>query len=234
MFEDVKSGLPRSIPNADQYWSNSGIGPNVDQFQLMPINSSQFRSMPYQAELIQHWSALISIDQYWSALIGNDWQWSALVSVKIDRHWSWEAPRNPIVAAPAVLLFWLCSAAASVSPVFTNVLLMSWSGIDRHWSALRGIGHWSRKSWLFCFFQEYISLPIENHSSNDMSSGANSGGFTRFQKIRLDTQVWWLQLCRFMDGNLSGQAAGSLGVVPEWSLHLWLHFLAYIWFRSKM
>ncbi len=37
------SGLPRSMPNADQ---NFGIDPNVDQFLLIPINAGSTRIDP--------------------------------------------------------------------------------------------------------------------------------------------------------------------------------------------
>ena len=54
--------------------------PNVDQFWSILINAGSSR-----------------IDL---GLIGIDQHWSALVSVYIDRHWPWEASRNPLVAAP--------------------------------------------------------------------------------------------------------------------------------------
>ncbi len=62
----LNSGLPRSMPNADQ---NSGIDPNVDHFRSMLINSSQLIRIDWQWSALRGiWDQCHDFDQHWSAL----------------------------------------------------------------------------------------------------------------------------------------------------------------------
>ena len=59
----VWTGLPWSLPNADQYW---GTDSNANQF-LTILNN-----------------VLLMPDWHWLALIRIDWHWSAMIGI---RHW---------------------------------------------------------------------------------------------------------------------------------------------------
>ena len=67
---------------------------NVDQWTLIPINTSQYGSMPINAGLEVAWSALIGIDQhidpYWSVLIFIEPHFGSITEFwsGIDRYWS--------------------------------------------------------------------------------------------------------------------------------------------------
>ncbi len=62
------SGLPQSLPNADQcrsklqYWS---------QCRSIPIIADQFLSIPINFDQCRHWSEFRGIDRQWSAMISN-------------------------------------------------------------------------------------------------------------------------------------------------------------------
>ena len=65
------SGLPRSLPNADQYRSKSKY------WSVMPINSCQFLSML----IYRQWSTLRGIDRRWDQWHNFDWYWLALIGI---------------------------------------------------------------------------------------------------------------------------------------------------------
>ncbi len=113
----------------------------------MPIKISALISMPNNADHCR--SMPINTDQFLSIPINAgsriiDRHWYQLILIGIDQHCLFSA-----------------AATCNESTVFTNVLLMPWSDIDRHWSksieidrqwlALRGISdqchnfdwHWS-------------------------------------------------------------------------------------------
>ena len=107
------AGLPRSMPNADQFRSMpikiKALIRNVSQCRFLPINSSQCRSMPDQGtsktlvmpinagsilldpaliRIERNWSELIGIDRNWMTLVSMPEFWSTLIGIG---HWSRES-----------------------------------------------------------------------------------------------------------------------------------------------
>ncbi len=131
------TGLPRSMPNADQcrskswHWSEMPL--NANHCRSMPINSDQFLSMPINANL-----ALIGIERNWEELIGIDRHWSELIDIGInariligiDRHWA-------LIAG--VLLFIIGHQCATLSEsnfmIYWIIICRSFFHISANWGS---------------------------------------------------------------------------------------------------
>ncbi len=122
------TGLPRSMPNADQcpskFWHWS-------QCRSIPINGNQFWSIPLNFTdtdaLIRHWEELIGNDQHWELFRIN-----AQCRSK-SWHWS-EMPLNADHCR-SMVINWNRSTSWTLG------------SMPEFWWALISIGHWSRESW---------------------------------------------------------------------------------------
>ncbi len=183
------TGLPRSLPNADQCRSmaikilalirNSSqlrsLPINADQFLSISLNSDQCRSMPINARSSRIDLALIDIDRHWSTLIDIDRHWSTLIG--IDRHWS------------------------ALICIYINFSWSAMIAIDRHWSPLRDIDrHW------LALISIDRHLFMDSFMSTDAKDGLFYWGASSYivmgQKYKNTlTPCFWLGRYHFLPGG---------------------------------